>query len=446
MHEGLFKIADDVINTSKETAYKISMEIYKNPELGYKEYKTSQIISEALEKIGYKVNKNVAVTGAIASIDFKKPGPRIALLSELDAIICLDHGDSNIETGAAHVCGHHIQVGIGYLVAKALKMLENEDLYGGVDFLFVPAEEYIDMEYRFKLRESGNIKYFGGKQEMIRKGCFDNIDIAISTHNFPPENMNGKKLLIGGESLGFISKKVEFIGKTAHAATGPENGVNALTALMLGINNINSIRDIFPDEDKVRVHYIINESGDVVNTVPSYASLEMHVRNRATKGLIDVNRRINNCLQAGALAVGCKVKINEIPGYLPNVNYQNINYLCKDIAKNFLKDDEIDYGKLSGAANDFGDVSHLMTTLKLSVGGIEGALHSDSFRLVDYEEACVLPAKIITKLIIKLLEKEALKAKTILAENVQKLTKDEYLNYQDSVSRVLEYCFNNRSN
>src|SRR6185295_19285905 len=82
-------------------------------------------------------------------------------------------------------------------------------------------------------------------------------------------------------SNGFVAKVATFAGRAAHVGR-PEKGVNALKAAILAMN---AIRDTFPDADAIRVHPIVTRGGDLVNVVPSRATLEMYVRGRTTAAI-----------------------------------------------------------------------------------------------------------------------------------------------------------------
>ncbi len=105
-------------------------------------------------------------------------------MGELDAVICREHPDADPETGAVHACGHNIQTAAMLGVAFGLNDQSVLDqLAGQIEFMAVPAEEYVEIEYRLDLKENGEISYLGGKQEMIKRGHFDDIDISMMIHS-----------------------------------------------------------------------------------------------------------------------------------------------------------------------------------------------------------------------------------------------------------------------
>ncbi|PLX31784.1 MAG: amidohydrolase, partial [Clostridiales bacterium] len=205
----------EVIDENRDRIIGIGEEIFSNPELGYKEYKATELIAREFQKLGLNPEKNIAVTGVRARVNETKNGPTIAVLGELDSVICVEHGAADPKTGAVHACGHHIQAAslmgaaIGLVASNAIGELDGE-----LDFMAVPAEEFVELEFRGKLRDEGKISYFGGKQELIKRGYFDDVDMSIMMHalNMPKE----KKVIVGAVGNGFIGKNVNFIGKEAH--------------------------------------------------------------------------------------------------------------------------------------------------------------------------------------------------------------------------------------
>ena len=157
--------------------------IWKNPETGYKEFKTSKYMAEKFEELGYSLNYADGITGFYTVIDTGRAGPEVLILGELDSIICPTHPESDPETGAVHSCGHNAQCAALLGVAAALtdkNVLSR--LCGKIRLCAVPAEELLEIEYRSELKKQGKIKYFGGKSEFLSRGYFDGVDIAFMVH------------------------------------------------------------------------------------------------------------------------------------------------------------------------------------------------------------------------------------------------------------------------
>ena len=431
MKQAVIKAIDD----NKESIFAVKDSIYHNPEFGYKEVKTTATVADFLENLGLNVERDIAVTGCMAHVNEDKAGPHIAVMGELDGISCKEHKDAN-EIGATHTCGHNLQV--TGMVGAAVGLVKSgilPQLDGKISFIGVPAEEYIELEYRENLKKEGKIKYFGGKQELIYRGKLDDVDMAMMFHS---QDMGDKKALLGPESNGFVGKKIHFIGKESHAGSAPYDGINALNAAMLAINNVNDLRETFKESERARFHPIITKGGDIVNVVPADVTMEAYVRARTIKGMKDINERINQAILAGGMAVGANVEITEIPGYLPILKQEDLDNLMRENLKGLGLDasDIVEGGDFTGSF-DFGDISHLMPAIHPMFGGVTGALHTRDFEVVDPELACIIPAKAMAMTIIDLLYDDAKEAKDILAHFKPVMTKEEYLSFLENNDRTI---------
>lgn len=433
----------DEIDKNKDIIMKIGRDIYENPELSYREFKATNIAVETLKGLGIDVEENIAVTGCKASINQDKQGPKIAILGELDALSCPEHKDSK-EGGAIHCCGHNAQMAgmlgcaIGLVKSGAFKYLD-----GKIDFMAVPAEEGIELEYRKYLQDNKMITYVGGKQELIHKGYFDDVDMSMMFHLGSIKD--NKKCIIKGKSNGFIEKGITFIGKSAHSGGAPHLGINAGTMANLAINNINALRDTFKDEDKVRVHYIINHGGDAVNVVPNKVTMEAMVRANNAEAMIDANKKFNRALEAAALAIGGKVIIEDFIGYLSLETNDNMNALFKDNLINFLniKEDEIIDLNVGGGSTDMGDISQIMPCIHPYIMGATGDFHTKDYNMVDEEMGYINSAKAMALTLIDLLYDNAKKSKEIIDNFKPTYTVKEYLKFLEENNVVHTHDYTN---
>lgn len=427
--EELKKRACQAIDENREEIIELAKEIWSEPELGYKEYKTTEKVVNKLEELGLDVKKNIAVTGAIAEIgnDNKKENKaKVAVLGELDAVHCPEHPDADPETGAVHGCGHHAQIANMIGVAYAFKKTDIiDDLMGSLKIIAVPAEEYLDLEYRKELMEEGKIEFFGGKQELIKRGYLDDVDMAMMIHT--ANNTPEREVDCDFSFNGFIGKFVTYTGRTAHAGGAPEKGINALNAANLGFNGINAQRETFKDEDYVRVHPIITKGGDGVNNVPSDVTIESYVRAKTIEAVYDANEKVNNALKGGAMSIGANVEINDFPGYVPLTMNKTMAEIYNENAERELGEEGVsrEHEHLAGST-DMGDISQIMPALHPTVGGVDGDAHSKEWEVVDEEMAYIIPAKISACTLIDILSDEKT-LDEILEELENKKSKDEYL-------------------
>lgn len=398
----------------------------RHPEVGFKEETTSCYLARFFEDLGLAPETGLALTGVRASLKENASGPNVAVLGEMDALICKTHPTADPLTGAAHACGHHLQMGAMMGVALGLVMSgAGNNLGGNVTFFGVPAEEYIEIGVRAKMREEGKLHFLGGKQELIYRGAFTDIDMAMMVHAEGHHPQPG--LAVGDSSNGFIGKTVRYTGREAHAAAAPHEGVNALNAAMLGLMGIHALRETFLDEDHVRVHPIITKGGDTVNSVPADVRLETYVRARTMKSIDATHHKVDRALRAGGDAIGAETEIRTIPGYLPLVCSGEMNDLFLQNGRRLMPDGETRNAGHFAASTDMGDLSHLIPSIHPFVGGVDGALHSEDFRVSDYHAAVILPAKAMAMTVIDLLANGAERGKQVISQFKPALSRQEYL-------------------
>jgi len=303
-----------------------------------------------------------------------------------------------------------------------------------VVFFAVPAEEYVEVEYRVNLVKEGKLGFLGGKAELIRLGHLDDIDMAILIHTSarPADKLAG----IPESSNGCIVKLMRFIGRAAHAGGAPDKGINALNSAMLAMSAIHAQRETFRDDDTVRVHPIITHGGDLVNVIPADVRMETYVRGKTTEAIGDANMKVDRALRAGAMAIGAKVEIQTLPGYLPQINNPNMAELFKHNVISLVGEDQFTQGGHRTGSTDMGDVCHIMPAIHPYIGGAEGTGHSAGWRIVDPKVAYLAPAKALAMMVVDLLYDDAKKAKEILDKSKPKMTKSEYLQYQRNTFRT----------
>ena len=438
MKEELKAKVNEQIDQRKEDIIGVAKEILINPEPGFREFKTAGIVARKFSELGLHFRKGIAITGIKAVVDTGAPGPAVCIMGELDSLVSPTHPFADPQTGAAHVCGHNGQIAIMYGVAAALlKAGVLPNLAGRLVFIGIPAEEYIEIEYRDDLRRQGKIVYLGGKPEFIRLGEMDDVDISMMTHLLP--EMETKSLATLDTMNALVAKRIQYIGRTAHAGGMPHKGINALNAATIALQAIHAQRETFKDQDTVRVHPIITKGGDVVNAVPADVRLETFVRGKTAEAIMDANAKVDRALKAGALAVGARVKITTLPGYMPMVSYPGLWDVYRPNAVALVGEEQVGHlGHLTGSS-DMGDVSQIMPAIQPLSGGVSGALHGDDFLIQDYEKAVINPTKALAMTVIDLLADGAGKAKEVLAKSRSPMTKQQYLAFLDNLIVEEEY-------
>ena len=316
----------NILDELKERLFSLSCDFYHNPETGLKEYKTSAACMAILEESGFKVEKGVAGMETAFRANFGNEKPAIALLVEMDALPEIGHG-----------CGHNISgvasVGAAIALSKVIPMIG-----GRIVVLGTPAEE------------------LGiGKIAMIKAGVFEGFDAAMMAHP-------SSKRMVTRIFLGLIRLNLNFKGKPSHASAYPEEGVNALDAVIQTFNSISALRQQLRSD--VRIHGIITDGGAAPNIIPEKASASFYVRAKDLNELYSVKEKVLNCARGAALATGCELTIEE--GADMNAPLK-LNKALADIYRRQmeflgLKEDDFPMDKNAGSS-DIGNVSQVLPTI-----------------------------------------------------------------------------------
>ncbi|MCI0828916.1 MAG: amidohydrolase [Chloroflexi bacterium] len=440
--EELKKLACETIEKRKKEIVGLAQQVLANPEAGFRETKTAQLVAQKFQELGIKHQGGLALTGLKGRIPGGAgPGPTVAVIGELDSLVVTEHPHADPETGAAHACGHHCQIGM--MLGAAMGLLTPEvlsQLSGEIVPFAVPAEEFIEVEQRLEMREQGKLEFLGGKQELIRLGEFDDVDIAMMCHT--ASDMGERKFAMGGTSNGHVVKFVRYTGVGAHAGSMPHKGVNALNAASFAIQAINALRETHRADDTVRIHGIMTKGGEAVSAVPSDVRLEWRVRSSTPKMVVENSKAVDRCFRAGALAVGASVNITTIPGYLPMRHDTKLQEIFRRTAVDLLGERftlVMPARRNRGGSTDMGDLSHLIPACHPYAAGATGPGHSKEYIITDYESAVIVPAKIMAMVVIDLLADGAKRAKEIKANHRPLMTKQAYIKFQRERAEVTDF-------
>ncbi|MFQ7057691.1 MAG: M20 family metallopeptidase [Turicibacter sanguinis] len=270
MKEQLLQISEEL----KQRLWEMSDYIHDHPELGNQEFEAVNTLTSFLKEHNFSVEVGVAglETAFTAVYDSKKPGLSVAYLCEYDALPDLGHG-----------CGHNMigvmSAGAGVLLSKII------DEVGGKVYVFgTPAEETN-----------------GAKVTMAEAGLFNEMDAVMMVH---PDGYTTES----GTSLAMEALQFDYTGRPSHAAASPENGINALNAVIQLFNGIDALRQHVKSD--VRMHGIITNGGVAANIVPEHATAQFYIRAATKEYLAVVKEKVLNIAQGAALITGTTVEIS----------------------------------------------------------------------------------------------------------------------------------------
>ena len=305
----------------------LSRFLHANPELAYEEHKAVERLTAVLEQRGFTVARAVAGLPTAFTARTGSGGPRVAFLAEYDAL-----------PGLGHACGHNL-IGTASLGAALAAKAILDQAPGEILLVGCPAEE------------KG-----GGKIPLVASGTFAGVDAAMLVH---PSNRTEMVKL----ALGMREVTVEFFGKASHAAASPEQGINALDAVVLSYTAISALRQQVRSD--ARIHGIITHGGQAPNIIPEYAAARFYVRALDLAYLEDLYLRVISCFEAAGQATGCRAKINTVGrDYHP----YKPNYALAELFRRNLESlgEVVDQGPVDRemGSTDVGNVSQAVPTIQ----------------------------------------------------------------------------------
>lgn len=330
IQKGVDDISKDLIDMSSF--------LFRNPEIAGEEHKALKLITDVLEKKGFKIKKGISdvTTSFIATLNCEDKGPSIAFLCEYDALPKLGHAS-----------GHNITSIIGVGAAIALSFLINK-IPGRITCIGTPGESK-----------------FNSKLLMVDDGIFNNIDIAMIAQA-------GDRHSINPIFLANIGIQFTFIGKAAHSAAAPQEGINALDSIIMLFNSVYALKQQMKDD--ARIHGIIVRGGEAVNIIPDLAEARFSIRAKTRNYLNEVVEKVKNCARGAALQTGAKLKISYFEKSVDD-------YLGNDVLKDEYSRNLTSLGEVSDSepkifgSSDIGNISYLIPTIcpvvKIAPRGVE---------------------------------------------------------------------------
>ncbi len=416
------------VDNHKEMIHDAERWLWAHPQTGYTEWEANEYMSEKFKEMGYELVMAGNIPGFYTDIETGKPGPKLCIMSELDALDISAHPES--VNGMTHCCAHHAQGAAMLGIAAALKEPGALDgLSGSIRLMVVPAEEMIQLEFRENLRKQGVIGYMGGKVEFMSRGLFDGVELALMTHGTVAGPAEAYDFSCGLGNNGCMAKTIRFKGKSSHAGGAPHLGVNAQYAAMLGLQACNDLRETLQEKDFVRFHPIMMGAKCAVNIIPDEMKIESYVRGKTLEAMKRENKKFNRALTGAALAMGAGVELCDRPGYSPEVHDRPFMELVEQCCVDLAGRERVvfDYEAWSTGSSDFGDLTCVMPGVQFNAAGAAGVLHGIDFQVADANRLCVNAAKAQLFVAEALLADDAAKAKEIVA------------NYKPEFGSIAEY-------
>lgn len=342
MKEQLF----GAVEAQRDNLTAMADKIFDHPEYEGEEVMASGLLTDYLKDNDFEVEMGVGgfKTAFRAVYEHGTGGPVIGILCEYDALKGLGHG-----------CGHHMQGPSCLGAAIALKNAGLKEPFKLVVY-GTPAEETL-----------------GSKCEMIKNGCFKELDVAFMMHGAPNTCTDVK-------CLAQNSYTVTFKGKRAHAALAPDKGKSAFDALLVAFNGVEFLREHVPDD--VRMHYTVEELPGPANVVPAKAVGDFSIRSFSKTTLEQVSERFLDIVKGAALIAGVAYEVEKGTTFFSKIPVLLLNDLLMDNAK-LAGAPQLAPPREKTGSTDFGNVMYEIPGSCIRVAFVPDGTASHSQEYVD---------------------------------------------------------------
>lgn len=330
-NEALMERIAKTVEAFKPELKELTLKIHDNPELGNQEFKAYEWQLEILKKYGFEITEKFCDIPTAYKAVYKsgKPGPKIAMLAEYDALPKI-----------GHACGHNLICMMS--VGSGIAMREYVDELGGEIYVIgTPAEETD-----------------GAKVYMSDAGAFDDMDVVMMAHPSYDDASSWN-------TMAMICRSYEFFGKNAHAASAPEEGINALDAMINMFNLVNAMRQ--QTKDGTRIHGVISHGGEAPNIIPDYTRALFYIRSPKWAELEELERRVEACAAGAATATGTTYKINhEEVDFMDTNSNMYLNRLACDSMEELGIPMKWMGSDTSMGSSDLGNVSYRCPSIQIT--------------------------------------------------------------------------------
>lgn len=322
-----------------EDALRWRHQFHQEPELGYQEHKTSDVVAQQLELAGLHVFRGLAGTAVIGTLE-NGAGPVIGLRADMDALPITEKGDvawRSAQPGVMHACGHDGHTAI--LLAAAKQLAATRQFSGTVHFIFQPAEENL-----------------GGARKMVEEGLFQRfpMDAVYAMHNWPGMKLGTLAVNPGAMMASLDSFEITLNGKSCHAAM-PESGADPMVVaaeLILALQTIPS-RRLSPLASAV-VSVTQIHGGEAINVIPEQIKLRGTVRCLQTDVRDRVRQLIEDFVSTLPKPFGVCGEIDWLPGYPVTANHAEPAEQVRAVALNTFGEENVKWQvNPSMASEDF---------------------------------------------------------------------------------------------
>ena len=348
------------LNAQADEFIAVRRDIHRHPEMGYKEYRTSDLVAEQLQQWGYQVTRGLGGTGVVGQLKRGSGTKTLGLRADMDALPIEEATGlpyASCHAGIMHACGHDGHTAM--LLAAAKHIAKNLQFSGTLNLIFQPAEEGLS-----------------GARKMMDDGLFTQFpcDAVFAMHNMPghPQGhlvLRDGPMMASSDNVTITLEGVGGHGAMPHHAADP---VVAGSAIVLGLQSIVA-RNVDPQETAVITVGAFN-AGVANNVIPQRATLRLSVRalHRDVRALLE--KRIGELVHAQAQSYGVQASIDYQRGYPVLVNHLRETDFARDVAETLVGAERVTrQGKALTGSEDFAFFLEEVPGCYLLIGNGDGS-------------------------------------------------------------------------
>jgi amidohydrolase len=393
---------DQEVDRAAPGIIEIRHKLHQNPELSNRETQTAALVAGHLRKLGLDVKTGVAKTGVLAVLRGGKPGPRISVRADMDALPVTEETDFPFrstkrdtflgqDVGVAHACGHDVHTSSLLGVATVLAALKDQ-IPGTIQFIFQPAEEGPPPGER------------GGAELMLAEGAFgEKPEAVFALHSFPDLPV-GQVGYNPGPTMAAVDQFTARIkGKQAHGAY-PNLSVDPVVMAAQAILALQTIRsrNLSAFEPSVVTVGIVR-GGERFNIIPGEVLLEGTVRTYNDEVRTTVERRMREILDGIARSAGGSYELDYKKNAPATVNDRALTETVRPLLERTLGADNVKVVEPSMAGEDFAYFANQVPGFFFRLGVVKpgttsGGLHTPTFRADD--SAVPVGMRVVARLLV----------------------------------------------
>lgn len=376
------------VDRSAPAMIQLRHQIHQHPELANREFETSKLVAEKLRSLGLDVRTGIAYTGVVGMLRGGRPGPVVAVRSELDALQVTEDSPypfkstvrtnlNGVDVGVAHACGHDIHIAGILGVATVLASMRTQ-LPGTVIFIFQPAEEGPPPGEE------------GGAELMLKQGVFDNLKPAavFGMHSFGILDVGQIRYAIGPTTSALTDFRIQLHGKQAHAGY-PEESIDPVVMAAEAVMELQTIRSrSLSPFDQGALSVTLLHAGVRTNIIPETATLGGTIRVCNEKVMEQVEQRMRAIVEGVARGAGGSAEVEFLDHLPPVISEPTLVKLMLPALERVVGRGNVTLWQTAMAADDFAYFSQVVPGFFFFLGTqkpgtTSGVNHAPNFQADD---------------------------------------------------------------